>query len=55
MFDIAGLFNRFYFENKILANENEAIRASWLRTVELVRRMLVTLLAIFSTDVPERM
>ncbi|MBQ9986228.1 MAG: arginine--tRNA ligase [Oscillospiraceae bacterium] len=55
MFDVAGLFNRFYFENKILANENVAQRASWLRIVELVRRMLITLLDIFSTDVPERM
>ena len=52
MFDIAGLFNRFYFENKILANENEAERGSWLSIIELVRRMLLTLLDIFSTDVP---
>ena len=55
MFDIAGLFNRFYFENKILANENVAERASWLRIIELVRRMLVTLLDIFSTEIPEKM
>ncbi len=55
MFDIAGLFNRFYFENKILTNENVAQRASWLRIVELVRRVLLTLLDIFSTDVPSMM
>ncbi|MBQ8004625.1 MAG: arginine--tRNA ligase, partial [Oscillospiraceae bacterium] len=55
MFDIAGLFNRFYFENKILAQENDDIRASWLGIVELVRRMLVMLLGIFSTEVPEKM
>lgn len=55
MFDIAGLFNRFYFENKILAQENEEIRASWLGIIELVRRMLLLLLDIFSTDVPEKM
>ncbi len=52
MFDIAGLFNRFYFENKILANENIEQRASWLGIVSLVRRMLVTLLDIFSTEIP---
>ncbi|MBQ5777540.1 MAG: arginine--tRNA ligase [Oscillospiraceae bacterium] len=52
MFDIAGLFNRFYFENKILANEDEAERGSWLSIIELVRRTLLTLLDIFSTDVP---
>ena len=55
MFDIAGLFNRFYFENKILANENEKQRASWLSVVELVRRMLLLLLDIFSTEVPDIM
>ncbi len=55
MFDIAGLFNRFYFENKILAQENEEIRASWLGIIDLVRRMLLMLLDIFSTDVPEKM
>lgn len=55
MFDIAGFFNRFYFENKILSNENEAERASWLSIIELVRRMLLILLDIFSTDVPNMM
>jgi len=55
MFDIAGLFNRFYFENKILANENEAERASWLTVVTLVRDMLLTLLDIFSTEIPSIM
>ncbi|MBQ5778033.1 MAG: arginine--tRNA ligase [Oscillospiraceae bacterium] len=55
MFDIAGLFNRFYFENKILANENEAERASWLSIISLVRNMLLTLLDIFSTEIPSIM
>ncbi|MBQ5777558.1 MAG: arginine--tRNA ligase [Oscillospiraceae bacterium] len=55
MFDIAGLFNRFYFENKILANENEEIRASWLSIISLVRDMLLTLLDIFSTEIPSIM
>lgn len=55
MFDIAGLFNRFYFENKILANENEEERASWLSIVSLVRDMLLTLLDIFSTEIPSIM
>lgn len=55
MFDIAGLFNRFYFENKILANENEAERASWLSIITLVRETLLTLLDIFSTEIPSIM
>ncbi|MBR3848689.1 MAG: arginine--tRNA ligase [Oscillospiraceae bacterium] len=55
MFDIAGLFNRFYFENKILSNENEEERASWLSIVSLVRATLLTLLDIFSTEIPSIM
>ena len=55
MFDIAGLFNRFYFENKILANENEEERASWLSIVSLVRATLLTLLDVFSTEIPSIM
>ena len=55
MFDIAGLFNRFYFENKILSNENEEERASWLSIISLVRDMLLTLLDIFSTEIPSIM
>ena len=55
MFDIAGLFNRFYFENKILSNENEEVRASWLSIVSLVRATLLTLLDIFSTEIPSIM
>lgn len=52
MFDIAGLLNRFYFENKILANDNEEKRASWLSIVSLCRRTLTTLLDILATEVP---
>ncbi len=55
MFDIAGLFNRFYFENKILANEDEAQRGSWLSLMTLVRDMLVLLLNLLATDVPPKM
>ncbi len=55
MFDIAGLFNRFYFENKILANENKAERDSWLCLLSFVRDMLTLLLDILATDVPEKM
>lgn len=52
MFDIAGAFSRFYSENKILTNEDEKVRASWLALTELVRDILVLLLSLLSTEVP---
>lgn len=55
LFDIAGLFNRFYYENKILTNDNENVRASWLSLLKLTQGMLSLLLEILATDVPEKM
>jgi arginyl-tRNA synthetase len=55
LFDIAGIFNRFYFENKILVCEDEAQRASWLGLCELTQRMLITLLDLLGINVPEKM
>ncbi len=55
MFDIAGLFNRFYFENKILTNEDSSRRDSWLSLMTLVRDMLVLLLDLLATNVPPKM
>ena len=55
MFDIAGLFNRFYFENKILSNDDAAQRDSWLSLMTLVRDILVLLLNLLATDVPPKM
>lgn len=55
LFDIAGLFNRFYFENKIITNPDEKRRASWLSLLELVSKTISLLLDILATDVPERM
>lgn len=55
LFDIAGLFNRFYFENKIISNPDNARRASWLSLLTLISRTITLLLEILATDVPERM
>ena len=55
LFDIAGIFNRFYFENKILTCPDDARRASWLSLLDLTYKMLNQLLDLIGIEVPERM
>ncbi len=55
LFDIAGVFNRFYHENKILTEEDVARRASWLSLLKLTHKMMTTLLEILAIDIPDHM
>ncbi len=55
LFDIAGLFNRFYGETRILSCADEAQRASWLTLLTLTLRMLNLLLDLLGIQVPENM
>ena len=55
LFDIAGVFNRFYHENKILTHEDAARRASWLALLALTQKMMRTLLDILAMDIPDHM
>jgi arginyl-tRNA synthetase len=55
LFDIAGIFNKFYLENRILSCADSERRASWLSLLELVYRMIKQLLDLVGIDVPERM
>ena len=55
LFDIAGAFNRFYHENKILTEENSARRASWLSLLKLTHKIMTTLLDILAIDIPDHM
>lgn len=55
LFDIAGAFNRFYHENKILTEEDTARRASWLSLLKLTHKMMSTLLDILAIDIPDHM
>lgn len=55
LFDIAGAFNRFYFENKILTCPDKSRRASWLGLLDLTGRALRILLDIVGIEVPAHM
>ena len=52
LFDVAGLFNRFYFENKILTCPDSAQRASWLALLQTTYRMQNTLLGLLGLLFP---
>lgn len=55
LFEIAGAFNRFYFENKILSQPDENRRGSWLSLLSLTGRTIRIMLDILGIEVPERM
>lgn len=55
LFIIAGVFNRFYFENRILTCADLERRASWLSLLDLTNEMLKQLLDIIGIEIPERM
>ncbi len=55
LFDLTGLFNRFYYENKILTCPNAAQRDSWLKLISITERMIALLLSLLAIQVPEKM
>jgi arginyl-tRNA synthetase len=55
LFELAGRFNRFYFEHKILQCPDKALRASRLALLELTDRVLTSLLDILGAEIPAHM
>ncbi|MDR0294011.1 MAG: arginine--tRNA ligase [Oscillospiraceae bacterium] len=55
LFDIAGRFNRFYFEHKILQCPDGALRASRLALLGLTDRLMTLLLDILGVKIPLHM
>ena len=53
--DLANAFNRFYHETKILSEENEEQRHSWICLLLLVRDVLETCIDLLGFSAPERM
>lgn len=55
IYDLANAFNRFYHETKILTEEDETRKASWIALLSLTRRVLETSIDLLGFSVPERM
>ncbi len=55
IYELSNDFNRFYHETKILSEENEAQKASWIALLDLVRRVLEACIDVLGFEAPERM
>lgn len=55
IYDLANAFNRFYHETKILTEENEQQKSSWIHLLMLTRDVLETAIDVLGFSAPERM
>ncbi len=55
LYKLTSQYNKFYNENKILVEENEKLRESWLVLTEIVYNINILLLDVLGIVVPERM
>ena len=55
IYDLANAFNRFYHETKILTEEEEEKKASWIALLVLAKEILETCIDLLGFSAPERM
>lgn len=55
VYELANAFNRFYHDTKIIAEEDERQRASWLGLISLVKASLTSCIGLLGIEAPERM
>ena len=55
IYDLANALNHFYHETKIMAEEGEAVQASYVRLLTLTRRTLEVCIDVLGFSAPDRM
>ncbi len=55
VYDLANAFNGFYRDNKILAQEDKALQASWIRLITLTKDVLATCIHVLGFEAPDQM
>ena len=55
VYELANQFNSFYHDNKIVSEENEAVRSRWIALIVLVLRALGECMELLAINVPDRM
>lgn len=55
IYELANAFNSFYHANKIMAEEDENVRKSYIRLLELTKSILETCIDVLGFSAPERM
>ncbi len=55
IYDVSNAFNRFYHETKILSEENEEQKRSWIALLNLTKDILEQCIDLLGFEAPERM
>ena len=55
IYDLANAFNRFYHETKILSEEDEAKKKSYIALLILAKEVLESCIGVLGFEAPERM
>ncbi|MCF2555085.1 arginine--tRNA ligase [Faecalicatena contorta] len=55
IYDLANAFNHFYHETKILSEENEAVKKSYIALLVLAKEVLESCIDVLGFEAPERM
>lgn len=55
VYELSDAFNKFYHENKIVTNEDEAVRSSHIQLSRLVGNVLETAIDLLGLEAPEKM
>ncbi len=55
IYDLANAFNHFYHETRILTEQDEAQKASWIALLDLTKRVLEQCIDLLGFEAPERM
>lgn len=55
VYDLSNAFNKFYHENKIIAEENEEKQAGFIKLIEVTKRTLETSIDLLGFSAPSRM
>lgn len=55
IYELSDAFNKFYHENKIVTNEDETVRASYIQLSRLVGKVLETGIDLLGLEAPEKM
>lgn len=55
IYELANAFNSFYHETKILGEEDEDQKTSWIQVLVLTKKVLETCIGLLGFEAPERM